>query len=125
MFSYYGRKTRIVESYPPPIFDKIVEPFAGSASYALRYFENDVLLIDPYADLINMWHWLQECKPSDILSLPSILKPGQKIKDLGLGHRAAEDLLGFLTGYANERPRRTPSKQKLIERPNQLKHSLN
>lgn len=31
MFSYYGAKTKIVDYYPKPLFDKIVEPFAGSA----------------------------------------------------------------------------------------------
>lgn len=35
-FPYFGRKARIANLYPPARFDTIVEPFAGSASYALH-----------------------------------------------------------------------------------------
>ena len=48
MFSYYGSKSKLVDYYPPPKFDKIIEPFAGSARYSLKYWQNDILLIDKY-----------------------------------------------------------------------------
>lgn len=70
MFSYYGSKSKIVKKYPKPYFDKIIEPFAGSARYALEYFEKDVLLVDKYDVVINLWKWLQSCSESDILGLP-------------------------------------------------------
>lgn len=46
MFSYYGSKSKVVDLYPSPKFGKIIEPFAGSARYSLKYFDRDVLLVD-------------------------------------------------------------------------------
>ena len=48
MWSYYGAKTNIIDHYPPPKFDKIIEPFAGSARYALKYYDRDIILVDKY-----------------------------------------------------------------------------
>ena len=36
-FRYYGGKWRDCAKYPPPQFDTIVEPFAGSAGYSVRH----------------------------------------------------------------------------------------
>lgn len=35
MFPYFGRKLRHASKYPTPVFDTIVEPFAGSLSFSL------------------------------------------------------------------------------------------
>ncbi len=59
MWSYYGAKTSIVDYYPKPKFDKIIEPFAGTARYALKYFDRDVLLVDKYDVIVKIWRWLQ------------------------------------------------------------------
>ena len=75
MWSYYGSKTNMVDLYPPPKHDLIIEPFAGAAKYALKYFERDVLLIDSYDVVIRIWQWLQQCSKHDILSLP---KPNKR-----------------------------------------------
>lgn len=72
MFSYYGSKSKIVNYYPKPKFDKIIEPFAGSARYALKYWQKDVLLVDKYELIINIWKWLQQCSKQDILTLPRL-----------------------------------------------------
>lgn len=74
MWSYYGRKTKVIDCYPSPKFDKIIEPFAGTGVYAL-YDDNwkkDVLLVDKYDIVIDVWHYLQQAKPEDILSLPEM-----------------------------------------------------
>jgi len=78
MFSYYGSKSKLVDYYPPPKFDKIIEPFAGSARYALKYWQKDILLVDKYELIINIWKWLQQCSKNDILTLPR-LKYGDEI----------------------------------------------
>lgn len=70
MWSYYGAKTRLAKFYPKPIFDKIIEPFAGSARYSLLHFEKEVTLIDAFGTIIEIWKWLQQCSQQDILSLP-------------------------------------------------------
>lgn len=71
MFSYYGSKSKIVHLYPKPKFDKIIEPFAGSARYSLRYFDRDVLLVDKYDVIVDLWKWLQQASTKDITSLPT------------------------------------------------------
>lgn len=48
MWSYYGAKTNVINFYPRPKHDKIIEPFAGTARYALKYFDRDILLVDKY-----------------------------------------------------------------------------
>jgi len=78
MWSYYGAKTNIVKYYPPPKYGKIIEPFAGSARYALKYFDRDILLVDKYDVIIKIWKWLQKCSPNDIISLPRF-KAGDNI----------------------------------------------
>ena len=83
MFSYYGSKSKIVGLYPPPKYGKIIEPFAGSARYSLKYFDRDILLIEKYEPLVKIWKWLQIATEKDLDNLP-ILKRGQKISDFNL-----------------------------------------
>ena len=72
MFSYYGSKSKIVDYYPPPKHNKIIEPFCGSARYALKYWQKDVLIMDKSENLIKVWKWLQKCSKQDILGLPKL-----------------------------------------------------
>jgi site-specific DNA-adenine methylase len=125
MWSYYGAKTNIVKFYPKPKHDKIIEPFAGSARYALQYFEKDVLLIDKYEVLINIWKWLQKCSVGDINNLPHIIKPGQSLEDFTFDCVEAKNLIGFLVGFGMERPRVTASVKRMNMRPNHVNYSLN
>ena len=81
MFSYYGSKSKIVDYYPAPIYDKIIEPFAGSARYALKYFDRDILLVDKYEVIVNIWKYLQKCSPNDILSFPNYEAGDRIIKE--------------------------------------------
>ncbi len=104
MWSYYGAKTNIVHLYPPPKFDKIIEPFAGTARYALKYFDRDVLLIDKYPTIVNIWKWLQSCSPNDVLRLPRI-KEGENINNFTFDCQEARDLMGFVIGFGFTTPR--------------------
>lgn len=72
MFSYYGSKSKIVDYYPPPKYGKIIEPFAGSARYSLKYWDRDVLLVDKYPVIIDVWKYLQQASENDILGLPKM-----------------------------------------------------
>lgn len=103
MFSYYGSKSKIVHLYPKPKHDLIIEPFAGSARYALRYFDREVLLIDKYPVVVEIWKWLQTCSKSDILSLPK-LQTGDDIRTFNLS-REENLFLGMLAGIASISPR--------------------
>lgn len=108
MWSYYGAKTKLVQHYPKPKHDLIIEPFAGSARYALKYWERDVLLYDKYEVIVRLWKWLQQCSPNDILKLPS-LEVGQNIKDMGF----TDDemlLMGWYAGGGVTSPKHKVSK---------------
>jgi len=83
MFSYYGSKSKIVDYYPPPKHKRIIEPFAGSARYSLKYWQNDVLLVDKYPVIVDVWNYLKNASEQDILKLP-ILKKGDDVRTFGL-----------------------------------------
>lgn len=83
MFSYYGSKSKIVNYYPPPKFNKIIEPFAGSARYSLKYWQKEILLIDKSDAIINVWNYLINATEKDILSLPDIHQ-GDNLKDFNI-----------------------------------------
>lgn len=83
MFSYYGSKSKIVKLYPKPMYDTIIEPFAGSARYSLQYWDRNIVLIEKYEPLIKLWKWLQQITESDLDNLPR-LKRGEKISDFNL-----------------------------------------
>lgn len=103
MFSYYGSKSRIVIHYPKPKYPKIIEGFAGSARYSLKYFDNDVLMVDKYEPVIKIWHYLQRCSPNDILSLPRP-EAGQDIRDLNLSEEEGL-FMGMIIGAGSMRTR--------------------
>lgn len=69
-FSYFGSKFRIAKYYPKPLFDTIIEPFAGSAGYSLLYPEKNIILYDNYEPIIILWNYLIGVKSEEILSLP-------------------------------------------------------
>lgn len=105
MFSYYGSKSKLVKYYPPPKHDKIIEPFAGSARYSLKYFDRDVLLVDKYPVIVEIWKYLQAASKKDILGLPDVGK-GDDIRELGL-EREVELLIGFCINQGSAQPKKT------------------
>lgn len=124
MWSYYGAKTNLVNLYPPPKYGTVIEPFAGSARYALKYFDRKVILVDKYPVIINMWKWLQSCSEKDVLSLPRKINPKQTINDFKFDCEEARNLFGFLIAKAVARPQVTVSDRVSIARPNHINYSL-
>lgn len=109
---------------PPPRYSKIIEPFAGTARYSLKYFDRDITLVDKYAVITGIWQWLQKCSPGDIDRLPHFVKPGQSLDDLTFDCQEAKWLLGFLVGFGMERPRKSASVKRMTMRPNHVNFSL-
>ena len=95
MFSYYGSKSKIVDCYPKPKYGKIIEPFAGSARYSLKWFDRDVLLVDKYDVIIKTWHYLQRATEKDILGLPK-MEHGDSIRNYPQLSEDEKNLLSFL-----------------------------
>lgn len=123
MWSYYGSKTNIAHLYPKPLHDKIIEPFAGTARYSLKYFEKDILLVDKYDVIVKIWKWLQLCSPKDIISLPRF-KKGENINDHNYDCEEQRFLVGFLVGFGFADPRKTAS-PRLRNRPNAMNFTIN
>lgn len=123
MWSYYGAKTNLVDLYPKPKHSKIIEPFAGSARYSLKYFDRDVLLVDKYEVIVKIWKWLQKCSPNDILKLPR-LKQNQTVNDFNFDCEEAKLFMGFIIGCGAERPRIKATDRKTRDRPNRINYNL-
>lgn len=103
MWSYYGSKSKVIHHYPPPKENKIIEPFAGSARYALRYWDRDVLLTDTYEVVVKLWKYLQQCSKKDILSLPD-LKYGDTINKDDFDCIEQSWLMGYLSRQGDVYP---------------------
>src|SRR5690606_37766424 len=80
MFSYYGSKSKLVHLYPEPRYDHIIEPFAGSARYALRYCDRQVTLVDACPKICAIWRWLINASIDDVSALPE-LPQGADLRD--------------------------------------------
>ena len=106
MWSYYGSKSKIVHLYPKPKFDRIIEPFAGTARYSLLYWDHDITVVDKYEVIVRIWRWLQQCSSKDILSLPN-LKVGDKIARGMFDCEEQFWFMGFLISEGVSTPRHT------------------
>jgi len=90
--------------YPPPRYDCIIEPFAGSARYSLKYPENDVTLLEIDPVIYGIWYWLiHEATRSDIELLPQ-LKRGDDLRKMTQLSSVEKDLLGFAVGFGRSSP---------------------
>lgn len=69
-FSYFGSKYRMAKYYPKPLYDVIIEPFAGSAGYSLLYHDKEVILYDNYEPVVMVWDYLIKASKKEILNLP-------------------------------------------------------
>jgi len=107
MFSYYGSKSKIVDYYPPPKHKRIIEPFAGSARYSLKYWQNDVLIVDKFETIANLWKWLQTQTPNDILGLPNMDK-GEDLRLIDIP-KEAKVLIGFCINRGSVTPKNIAS----------------
>jgi site-specific DNA-adenine methylase len=106
-FSYYGGKYRIALRYPAPRHGRIIEPFAGSAGYSMRYPHMDVTLIDLDENIVNVWRFLLGASSSEVLSLPDIPEGGT-VDDLEVCD-GAKALIGFWLNSGTSAPRKSPS----------------
>ena len=83
-FTYFGGKYRAAPKYPTPEHDVIVEPFAGSAGYAMRHPHHKVILNDLDEKVAGTWEYLINVSEDEILSLPIYDGTWATVDDLNL-----------------------------------------
>jgi hypothetical protein len=108
-FGFYGGKWRdALKHYPEPEHGTIVEPFAGSAGYSIRYAALRVILCEIDPVLSEVWRYLIRVTPKEILAIPD-LKPDDSLDDLKISQEARW-LVGFWLNRGIASPRKSPSK---------------
>lgn len=105
-FYYYGGKYRIAPKYPKPLYETIIEPFAGSAGYSMRYFDLKINLYDIDPIISGLWGYLIKVKEREILSLSLEIT---HLDEMNLCQEA-KWLIGFWVNKGVSQPRKQPSK---------------
>ena len=94
MFGYFGSKYRVAGLYQPPMYDVIMEPFAGAAAYAMHWITRRpsarCVLIEKDPAIAALWRRLLAMEPADVLALP----------DVEAGERTNEIMVPAVTGAA-------------------------
>ena len=111
MWSYYGAKKRIAKYYPESKYDIIIEPFAGSAQYSLfgDNWKKQVILIDKYIVIVNLWKWLINVSKEEINDLP-LLKENETLNDYPNLKIEAKFLIGFFINSGSAVPKKKVKK---------------
>ena len=108
-FSYYGGKWRdALKLYPLPMHQRIIEPFAGSAGFSLRYPDREIILYEIDPVLVEVWRYLIAVEPAEILAIPDIPEGGTS-DDLNVCQEARW-LVGLWLNRGASSPRKSPSK---------------
>lgn len=98
---YYGAKWRIAPRYPAPRHRTIIEPFAGAAGYSLRYPDRDVILVEKYHVIAEIWRWLIAASPDEVRAIPCV----DAVADLPAWvPDGARWLVGFNLAVARQQP---------------------
>jgi hypothetical protein len=117
-FTFFGSKWGRAKRYPKPEHPTIIEPFAGSAGYASRYPDRDVILCDTNPRIVAIWQYLIGVSSAEIRALPDI-DAGQTIDALDIP-QPAKWLMGYWMLPYGSRPMNKPSSWMLQgHRPNQ------
>lgn len=106
-FSFYGSKWRLAHRYPSPLFDDLVEVFAGSAGYALHHHDRRVVLCDADPVVAGLWRYLISVRESEILAIPDRIDTVEDIASRW--PQEAVWLVGFWLARASARPKRSAS----------------
>lgn len=109
-FTYYGSKWKTIRRYPAPTHPILIEPFAGAASYAVRYPDLAVKLFDRNPIIVGIWRYLIRTSAEEIRRLP-LLSHEQTVDDLascGVPEEARW-LIGFWLNKSQVSPARRAS----------------
>jgi hypothetical protein len=115
LIPYYGSKVKLAPLYPRPLYQDIVEPFAGGAGYSLLYADRRVTLVEKWPLLAALWRYLINVSSEEILRLPLVTH----VDELGSACEEAKWLVGWWLNTCTATPRKQGSNRyKSNERPN-------
>lgn len=85
MFPYFGSKHRLAPTYPTPMYDTVIEPFAGAAGYGMHWLERrprlELIIVERNPAIAALWRRLLEPNAAEhVLALPDVTK-GDKCDD--------------------------------------------
>ena len=103
-FTFYGGKYRAAPRYPKPKHSRIIEPFAGSAGYSMRYPDLNVTLVDADPVIAGVWDFLIRSTSTEIRALP-LMSAGQHVDELAVCQEAR-----WFIGFCLNKGRSAPSK---------------
>lgn len=109
-FTYYGGKFRAAPKYPEPRYATIIEPFAGSAGYALRYPDRQVVLVERDPKIAAVWRYLLSTTPESVRDLPLWGDGWRTTDDLNHLDDGARYLIALWCNKGSATPHKTPSK---------------
>ena len=105
-FTYYGGKWRIAKKYPKPAYKTIIEPFAGSAGYSVKWQHPRVQLYDLNEKVIGVWQYLISVSE---LELKDLSEKFNHVDELDCCQEA-KWLIGFWLNKGHIQPCYVPSK---------------
>jgi hypothetical protein len=105
-FSFFGSKYRVAPHYPQPTYGTIIEPFAGSAGYSLRYPDRQVKLYDADPVICRVWDYLIHVSSEEVRRLPVLFDHVDEIN----APQEAKWLIGFWLNKGTVHPSKTASK---------------
>jgi len=79
----------LAKNYPPPKYQTIMEPFAGSAGYSCLYADREIILSDIDPVIVGIWKFLIRATKQDILLLPLDVGWAQSLS------KPERDFIGF------------------------------
>lgn len=84
VFSYYGGKSKIVDCYPRPSHDVVIEPFAGAAAYAWRWRDHAIWINDLDPRTYAIWAFLTSSDALDAVRqyVPANVKAGMRVSEI-------------------------------------------
>lgn len=105
-FPFYGSKWNTARYYPPPR-GQVVEPFAGSAGYALFYDAPKVVLVDADPVVAGVWAYLMKATVAEILALPELPDVGDTVDNYPALPQEARWLIGLWLNRGSAQPKKS------------------
>lgn len=102
-FPYIGSKWTLAPRYGAPSYGTVIEPFAGSAAYAVRHNAKRAVLIDQFPKIVAIWRYLIAATPGEIRRLPIEF---DRVSTLDIPD-GAKYLLGFWISKGSAEPKDT------------------